>query len=47
MPEVLFDPTLIEIGQHAAAACDSTKEMPEQPASAQILIAFHLPVLRC
>jgi hypothetical protein len=24
-----------------------TPETPEQPASAQILFAFHLPVLRC
>ena len=83
MPEVLFDHALIEIGQHAATACDPTQEpadhvetspsamaneavshetcrvtldkltvwpapeKPEQPASAQIFVAFHLPVLRC
>jgi hypothetical protein len=83
MPEVLFDHALIEIGQHAATACNPTQEpadhvetspsamaneavshetcrvaldkltvwpapeKPEQPASAQILVALHLPVLRC
>ena len=84
MPEVLFDRTLIEIGQRAATTCDPTQEpvdhietsspsamaneavshatcrvaldkltvwpapeKPEQPASAQILVALHLPVLRC
>ena len=26
MPEVLFDHALIEIGQHAATACDPTQE---------------------
>jgi hypothetical protein len=83
MPDVLFDRTLIEIGQRATLACDPTQEpvddietspsamaneavshetrrvafdqltvrptpeTPEQPASAQIFFAFHLPVLRC
>ena len=83
MPEVLLDHALIEIGQHAATACNPTQEpadhvetspsalanqavshetcrvaldklpvrpapeTPEQPTSARILFAFHLPVLRC